>query len=593
MKKLISSTLALLTLSLGVGNAQVSGFNVGYCQGEMGPFPNNEEFFSNGAVQKQVWVDAAILVPADKIHSLVGNELREVKAALCSKLNIDSLAVWVSESLDGPVLTTDTIAGSAIVKNWNTVALSHPLTITEQTGALYVGMSYHQKSTNKGLSALETGFPGYSLFVRYNKSEWADFSQQYSLALEAMFYGDNLPKYDLTLEAITLPRDYVVDNGQLTFTARVRNNATCTITGFDALCSIDGIDEVYTAHCDSVLTFGQVCTATLTISPTGLTTADPKLRTMTVTLDNLAEGQDEVMSDNTLSGSFAVSLHSYVRNVLVEDFTTEKCSNCPRVGAFIDAALESPEFAGRLNTVEHHAGYYTDIYTIPSDNEWLWFFDNVYAPAIMMDRTALPGEITPCRSESMKETFMSEIRERMRELAFVSLKVTGVIDTEAQQIHVKVTGNRSKTDFTRQPARITLILTETNLVTTSQAGYAGEYVHINVGRRVSSTWGQVLEWDGDDYTYEYTFGYNQNYKLQNLGILAFIHDYDPTDKTKCEVANSMAITYADFVTPEGLNAIESDAASRHAVCYDLNGRLVKEPQVGLYVVDGKKVLHTK
>lgn len=593
MKKLISSTFALLALSLGVSNAQVSGFNVGYCQGEMGPFPTNEEFFSNGAVQKQVWVDGAILVSADKVHSLVGNELREVRAALCSKLNIDSLAVWVSESLDGPVLTADTITGSDIVKNWNTIALTHPLTITEQTGALYVGMSYHQKSTNKGLSVIEQGFPSYSCFARYNHAEWADFSQQYALSVEAMFYGDNLPKYDLTLEAIKLPLDYVVDNGQLTFTARVRNNATCTITGFDALCTVDGIDQVYTAHCDSVLAYGQVCTATLTISPTGITTAEPKRRTLTVTLGNLAEGEDEVPSDNTLSGSFTVSLHSYVRNVLIEDFTTEKCSNCPRVGSFIDDALESPEFAGRLNTTEHHAGYYTDIYTIPADNDWCWFFDNMYAPAIMMDRTALPGEITPVRSEGSKQTFFDEIRERMRQIAFVSLKVTAVIDAEAQQIHVKVTGNRSKSDFTRNPARITLILTETNLVTTNQAGYAGEYVHINVGRRVSSTWGQELEWEGDDYTYEYTFGYTQNYKVENLGILAFIHDYDPTDKTKCEVANSQAITYADFMTPEGINAIQADATSQTHVTYDLSGRRVQNPTHGLFIQDGRKVLIAK
>lgn len=588
MNKNILTTITLLALTSGASNAQVSGFNVGYCQGEMGPFPTNEEFFSNGSVQKQVWTSAAILLPTDKVQSLKGNELREIRAALCSKLNVDSLAVWVSTSLDGPVLTADTIASPT--KNWNTITLSQPLAITAETGALYIGMSYHQKSTSKALSVVETPMPGYSLFARYGDGEWTDFSQKYALSLEGLVYGDNLPKYDLTLEAITLPKDYVVDNGTFTFTARVRNNATCTITGFDAICSIEGIDETYSAHCDSTLVYGQVGEATFTIQPTGITGNDPRYRNITITIDNLNEGQDEVMSDNSQTGRFTVTLHSFVRQVLLEEFTTEKCSNCPRVASYVHDALHNDEFAGRLNTTEHHAGYYTDIYTIPADNDWCWFYDNQYAPAIMYDRHTAAGAITPISNPGSKQELYDQIRKRLREPAFVSMKIDAVVDAEAQKIHVTVKGSRAKEDFTAQPARITLVLTETNIVTTGQAGYAGEYTHLNVGRRVSNTWGEVLEWDGDDYTYEYTFGYTKDYKFENIGILAFIHDYDPSDKTKCDVANSAAITSSEFVTPDGITAVNADLTGASA-CFDLNGRSILTPAQGLSIEmhDGKAV----
>lgn len=309
---------------------------------------------------------------------------------------------------------------------------------------------------------------------------------------------------------------------------------------------------------------------------------------MTVTIDNLNEGSDEAMSDNTLSGNFNVTLHSFLRNVVLEEFTTEKCSNCPRVAAYVHDALHDPEFAGRLNTVEHHAGYFTDIYTIPADNEWCWFYDNEYAPAIMYDRHTPDGAITPISNPGSKQELYDNIRRRLREPAFVSMKVEATLDVEAQEIHVTVSGTRAKEDFTLQPARITLILTETNLVTNGQAGYAGDYTHINVGRRVSNTWGEVIEWDGDNYSYEYTFGYTRNYKMEDLGILAFIHDYDSQNKTKCDIANSKAITSADFRDPQGISTVKADTASGNI--YSLTGARLSQPAMGLNIIDGKVIM---
>lgn len=595
MKKILLSLFALLA-SFEVSNAQVSGMNIGYCHGKLGPFPSTSDtYFSDLSTKKQTWTSGAILIKKEKINSLADNQIREIHAGLISKLNVDSLAVWVSESLDGPVLSTDTIATPA--KGWNTVALTKPVDITSDMQTLYVGYSYHQKSTSKAMSCPKTPEPDYSCFIRSGNDEWKDYSNDYAVSVEAMVYGDKLPKYDLTLSALDVQQNYVVDNGNLEFTMKVFNNATVTINGFDAVCTVDGSDDKYTVHCDSSIAYNESKTITMTISPTAIQTMDPATRTLTVTLTNLTEGEDEIPSDNTLSGTFNVTLHSFVRNVLLEEFTTEKCTNCPRVASYVHDAMNEPEFQGRLNTMENHAGYYTDSFTATFHNDWTWFFDNLYAPAVLYDRHAEDGAVTAVTCPNSKLELFEGIRKRLRETAFVSLKVTADVDGENQKINVKVTGTRAKENFTKNPARITVVLTETNLAAISQAGAGGDYTHYNVGRRINSIWGDVLEWNGDDYTYECSIPYTQNYVLDNLGILAFIHDYDPDDKTKCDVANSAAITSAEFTGKStGICAPKASVNEAQAQYFDLQGRKLSTPTKGFNIVKRngrfiKQILH--
>ena len=595
MKKILLSLFALLA-SFEVSNAQVSGMNIGYCHGKLGPFPSTSDtYFSDLSTKKQTWTSGAILIKKEKTNVLAGNQIREIHAGLISKLNVDSLAVWVCESLDGPVLSTDTIATPA--KGWNTVALTKPVDITSDMQTLYVGYSYHQKSTSKAMSCPKTPEPGYSCFIRSGNDEWKDYSNDYAVSVEAMVYGDKLPKYDLTLSALDVQQNYVVDNGNLEFTMKVFNNATVTINGFDAVCTVDGSDDKYTVHCDSSIAYNESKTITMTVSPTAIQTMDPATRTLTVTLTNLTEGEDEIPSDNTLSGTFNVTLHSFVRNVLLEEFTTEKCTNCPRVASYVHDAMNEPEFQGRLNTMENHVGYYTDSFTATFHNDWTWFFDNLYAPAVLYDRHAEDGEATAVTCPNSKLELFEGIRKRLRETAFVSLKVTADVDGENQKINVKVTGTRAKENFTKNPARITVVLTETNLAAIAQAGAGGEYTHYNVGRRVNSIWGDVLEWNGDDYTYECSIPYTQNYVLDNLGVLAFIHDYDPDDKTKCDVANSAAITSAEFTGKStGIYAPKASVNEAQAQYFDLQGRKLSTPNKGFNIVKRngkfiKQILH--
>ena len=187
-----------------------------------------------------------------------------------------------------------------------------------------------------------------------------------------------------------------------------------------------------------------------TISPTAITSADPEYRTLTVTIDNLNEGADEAMSDNTLQGTFQVVMHNFTRMPLIEEFTTEKCSNCPRVGGYLHSLIEDERFAGKVNIVEHHSGYYTDKFTIQADTQWEWFHDNVYAPAMMLNRTAEYGDApeTAIFNPGSLNELSNYVMKELLKPAFVSLKIDVQPDEQNYELNITVTGERSKSNLT-------------------------------------------------------------------------------------------------------------------------------------------------
>lgn len=580
MKRVYIIITALIALC-SASQAQVSGMNLGYCMGYMGDNPS-----SMVSTTKGDQVSAAIFVPADQMAPFVGNHIDEIRVGLASKLNVLEVKVWLRSELDGENLAEGTLS-EGLQKEWNTIALDEPYNITEETPGLYIGYTYTQKGTSKAIAVIELPQPN-ALFLKLGtEAEWEDRSAEGALSLEAMVYGDNLPKYNLTLLSVTTDPVFIVDKQTLNVKAMVRNSATVTITGFDAVCQVDGSDETYPVHLDQTLAYNEFAEVSFTITPTAITSNDPSTRTLTITIDNLTEGTDEAMSDNTLTTDFQVVMHDFTRVPLLEEFTTEKCTNCPRVGSYMHALAESEQFGGKVNIVEHHAGYYTDQFTIQADTQWEWFYDNVYAPAIMLDRRGDYGDAsgTAIFNPGSQNELNGFVQKELLKPAFVCLNIEAQPDEANYQITVKVTGERSKPDFTVYPARITVMLVEGGLVSKNQAGYNGDYPHLNIGRRVNAIWGDVIEWDGDSYTYECTLAYSPSYKKENLGILAFIHDGDTDrkDKLAWEVANSAYTNELNFNTATGISHSFANQlpAERY---YNAAGQQVDELKPGLNIV---------
>ncbi|MBO5541526.1 MAG: Omp28-related outer membrane protein [Muribaculaceae bacterium] len=535
MKKILTLLIAWFAL-VGVCQAQNGPFVVGYCDGRVVTV-GTADFYSK---EKKIWVSGAVFIPAGQAKTLAGNRIEKIRAGLASKSNVDSLRVWIRTSLDGEDLVADTITKAttpALDKGWNEFTLDTPYEIPEDTEGFYMGYSFYQRSTTMALSIVMNPQPN-GLFVQYGNGEWTDRSDRGVLCIEADVYGDNLPQHDLALQGVRASKYLSLKSGEIDVTATVRNMALATISGYKAVCQFEGYDEPVVVDINKPIAYNEIQQVNFVVKPEMITTVPDEAVNMTVTLQDLVEGQDINMDNNSAQTSFLVIDNVFVRNVLVEEFTTEQCPNCPRVAGWLHEAMDKPEF-GDVILWEHHSGYYYDSFTTDFDKTYEWFYNDgggTYAPALMMDRYPLLAN-TPVDLPGSLAQLEGMIRDRQAEPAFVTIDIkAGYLDNG--QLKVIVTGERAQTTFTTLPPRITVSLVEDNITTTSQAGATGAFTHHNVGRAVNAVWGEEIVWNGNNYRYECTFDVNDAWVKDNLGIIAFVSEYDSSNPVACGVANT-------------------------------------------------------
>lgn len=573
------SILACLAL-FGQGYAQVSDVTLGYCSGELP---------SKGTVkysEPESWVSGAIYIPAGTLSTYGGNTITGVKAGLSSRLNISELKVWLRTSLDGENLVEKSITKETdpkIAKGWNEVMFDTAWDIPSNSEiGIYIGYSFFQEKTVLGAATLATPSQnGY--FLQFGDEPWEDRSAEGTMCIEGLVRGDKLPKVNLAFTSLNIPDIYIVDRGTMEIGGTVQNLATYTITGFDVNAFIGG-EKVSTAHVDTEILYSQSGTFSVEM-PLGITSVGDGTGSVTVTIDNINEGADEDMSDNTLSGDFSIVAHDFKRRILVEEFTTENCPNCPRVGTYMHDALEKDEFKDDVIAVCHHAGYYTDHLTTAFDASYLWLFNDggsTYAPAMCVDRTAFDSHTAvscPSSSGDMESTW----RRALRTPAFVSLNIMAEFDeNDENRLRVRVEGAKAVETLCDNPT-ITVFIVEDNIPAISQAG-AANWIHQHVNRAVNATWGDPVEFDGDNYAYECEFSLSSLWDRENMQIVAFIANFNESNAADCEVQNTSNLLFSNISGITGVDGIEADE-NVESVIYSISGMKMNDSNLapGLYI----------
>lgn len=581
MKKILL-TLSII-FSFIIANAQVSSMRLGYCDGEVA---TKGQIGISGAAT----IEAAIFLPESSLKLHSGNQIESIKAGLATKLNITGLTVWVRSELTGENLAEGT--AEAIKKGWNDVMLSTPYDIEGNKG-LYIGYTFTQKGSAYGISTVGE-YEENGIYIKLGEETgWESPKDNGILSIEAMVIGDNLPKYDLELISASFKNNYPLDT-QLPVTIEVKNVASYTITGFDVKCTVDGFEPI-TTHIDCELDYDAKEIFTFEIKPE-ITEIKSDVN-MNIAVVNLKEGDDQASENNDLDILFNVINKEFKRNILIEEFTTEKCPNCPYGTNTLKGALEilEEEFPEQLNVVCHHSGYYTDWLTVKASEDLLWLFNqggSTYAPAFMSDRMGVFSN--PGTAEKMAAVY----RKRLETPSYVGLEIEGEYDDENRLLTVTVTGERSM-EFCENPAHITVYAVENDITARNQGGATGEYIHQHVLRAANKSWGEEIEWK-EDNTFEYTceLTLKAAWLTNNMEIIAFVSDYDSSDATSCVVENSAKIPFTDFytdsvdsitdnvtITTEG-NDIVVNGEYDNVEVYNLNGMKVVNSDLtpGIYIV---------
>lgn len=454
--------------------------NIGYCDGQIAT-TSNISFGEDNA-----WGHAAICLTAEELQPYSGCQITSINAGLTSRINLDSLCVWIRSSLDSENLCEGIVTSSSqpkILRGWNSIELDKPYTIADGE-TLYVGYSYKQTSPVATISCVLPAVQN-SFFAKFGSEEtWKDMSSEGALSVEAVVSGNTLPQYDLKLKKAIVRWQ---SDGTLNIEAEVRNNALKQISGFSLKTSIEGSDEMFTNDFQDVIATGENATVTYSVHTTteGIGTAHPVI----IEISALGGGmEDENKANNSLTADF-----TYQRKVMLEEFSTESCPNCPKLADAMEQVLEMEKYQEQAFAVCHHSGYFTDWLTSEDDLSMLWFYNNngaTFAPAMMFDRHSYglneSGNATPVILVSSKDDLISYIDDRLStgSSAYINMETELAEDTLSAK--VTVTGGRGK--VFAQDSCITIYVTEDHIKAKAQSGATTQpYYHNHIVRVTNDT----------------------------------------------------------------------------------------------------------
>ena len=576
MKKLLLILTVLLTTVVAQAQVWWGYFN-----------EKDFEFFSTTVgVGSPVPFITGIYIPAN--HEQIGSAtVKAVRVYIHPDIvsTISEMKVWISKSLPSTLAEADYVQSinESLKGGANEFALTTPYEV--KNGAFYVGYyinsSYEYPVMCGGESA-----PYAFLISSPGNMNWMDLDGQGlgKLAFQILVDGATINN---DCVSITDFAPMVAGPGQsVEIPVRITNGGVNDVTSFSYTVTVNGkTSEEVTVSVPSIPLNGK-----RKINLIATTVSEEGEFTYTITITKV-NGNPNTSKNPSVSGTIATiaNLKTFPRNVLIEEFTTEYCGNCPDAAAGLHSFMTSnPDLASRVAVVCHHAGYYTDWLTIDASERYTWFYGGggTYAPAFMYDRFAWDGKTPVVSRGGYKES----VETRIAETSYANINLTANFNADKSAINVTADCERGW-NFSSTPARITLFLTEDNIKAHSQSGGGSSFVHQHVLRSVNDTWGEVLNWSDNNASCNFTFNLDASWKKEDLKVVAIISGYDSSDVTNCVVENAAVAVPG---TDTGINGYSVDNV-RETGRYSLDGRQMTAPQRGLNIVrmsDGsiKKVI---
>lgn len=345
---------------------------------------------------------------------------------------------------------------------------------------------------------------------------------------------------------------------------------------------------------------------TLVCSETGIVN-----KTIEITVAPV-ETEDVDMSDNTAKVSTCFytedALIDGQRKVLLEQFTTEVCPNCPRGDETISNTV-AKYTNGEVIRVANHSGYYDDKLTLEYTEAICYYFFNApysYAPACMIDRKFREGYPGSGGSATgpifgvSADYITKAIDEDLAAPLFANVDLVTEYDKDTRTLDINVSG---KCLIPFENLRLNVIMTEDGIAG-NQAGSGSGWKHYHAVRAaLTGNTGVTVELDADG-----NYSYHTTYKIptsisgtkntpvsvnsEKINIVAFLCEMPLDDANACEVLNAeiaekpAAPTSIKDVNGENIvvyaedGYLVIDGEFDAAEVYGVNGMLVKNVNAG-------------
>lgn len=375
------------------------------------------------------------------------------------------------------------------------------------------------------------------------------------------------------------------------------NLGASAITNVDYVLTVDGVAaDPARANFNPGVATGAYGNLTFTV-PAGDVDA---VKNLSVKITKV-NGEDNASADVAATGQIGVSTTAYNRNVVVEEFTTEKCPNCPRVAGYLHTALETADLT-RTFAVCHHSAYHTDWLTQSCDEDLTTLFNDAgytYAPAMMFNRQPIfdsqyaSGEKDNVVMPMSAAEITSYINAQLAELSNVGLTINAEPNADTTQVTLTVSGTCNNA-YDKTKGLLTVYMTEDNIKAKSQNGATGTFYHQHVIRYFNSSWGDAIEWKDDNtFTKSYTIDIKKAYVKNQLKFVAFVNKHNANDVFDNQIENSIGVSLIGSTT--GINNVYTSAeASNDTVVarYNEAGQRIAGAQRGLNILklaNGKTV----
>lgn len=510
---------------------------------------------------------AVIQIPADVAAKYAGANITGVKL-MCqtytsNKVDVNTVQAFVAEDLENfspSVIKDATVTG----KVWNSVSFDEPYVISGDKD-IYVGYSMKAGRYSDTMPVAIDAGPAtvYGDILGYKDTrnnyywEHAGDSGDGNVLVKAMIEGDNMPDGNLVVLS-ALGEKIVKPGDDFSVSCLIFNYGAKPMDAFSLSCRFDGV-EIASKAFENGLAAGNSATHVFS----GLSISEEKEAELSIV--PVSAGDDAVSFSYMLDCTRAM----LPRTVLVEEFSTAQCSNCPpahRALASVSADRDD------MIVVAHHSGFYEDGYTTDLDRAYLWFFQtSSWAPAFMMDRvnfaeqgavaqagmnlTPSPGPVMFVSSADDIANFVDLAAERY---AWLDVNIDYNYDPGTRKLDVVVSGTPVKVlDEWTNPV-MNIFLVERSDVS-YQSGVKELYTHRHIFRTtLTGNFGDPITLKkGEAYSYKTSVVIDEKLDAGDMDIVAFVSNNNTKDASDCKVFNSASVA---IDTPStGIDSIAGDS----------------------------------
>lgn len=489
-----------------------------------------------------------VLLPVDKLQAFSQGQVRAIRFGLCATVTDAAVFIYPVTRLEPLTVGQPWVEQAVNITKvgWNQVQLAEPVTIgTDGIVGIMLGYRYKQIKGDTNacypISVVDEGtiLDTYT-YGSVTNNKWQDIglSTYGNLSVQAIVEKD-YPEHNLYMSKPQADSYAKVTRG-LDFSVGLSNIGKQPLWDYTIDMLVDDVlmDQI---NSPEALTPAEV------ILPFNcpLDGVTPGKHTLTLRVATVVG--HAVTDAATVSTQFTAYTHSFTRQKqLVEQFTTQGASNCPKGNVVLEALQQMRDDMAWAAIHLNYNG--TDVFNIPEGTQVASYLGGNRFPTATFNRY---GGI---QSINYSKQYAQQVADMLSYTHFdcnpvpalATIDISPVYDEATRTLEVNVSGSLADDCSTVMDGEmgLTVYLTEDSLVARqlSSGAWVEDYVHNHVLRSVLTPYdGDLLTLSGVTYEKSYQVVLPEDWIPDNMRIVAFVHRRGTTATDK-QVINCEAVT---------------------------------------------------